>query len=343
MRDSRGGTLPCMPETPTPAPPPGRRRWILVTGMPRSGTTGVGAALSHAPGAAKLYEPLNPESGLRSVGEYFVFPEADGRTGGAALDRQLAQVFKVDLRMRRGIWPEDPLWKKAVKSVTGNTTRVSAVRIRFDPRVDTVIWKDPFASFLVPYLSTHRGISSVVTVRPPEAAAASFKRLGWTFDLDRVHEHLTRLTPGAAYLEQEPEWAVWTKQPPMIGALLWRLVYGYLDTVLTREEQPVTDGGAPVLWSNSRSLLADPLPTYTRYYQSLGLDLTPQARESIERDYRDEGSAEPSAAKTHDRARNVTQANAYWQRVLDADEEAHVRRATDAVRLGVETRVGPLT
>lgn len=323
---------------PPPAPPTGRRRWVLVTGMPRSGTTGVGAALSHAPHSAHLYEPLNPESGLLSVSKYFVFPEADG--AGAELERQLAQVFSIDLRLRRGIWPTDPPWKKVVKTVTGSTTRSSAVRIRLDPRVRTVIWKDPFASFLVPFLSTHHGIGSVVTVRPPEASAASFKRLGWTFDLDRVHTHLSRLTPGAAYLDQEPEWAEWTTRPPMIGALLWRMVYGYLDTVL-----PAAGSGqrhAPVLWSNSRLLLADPVTTYTGFYEALGLELTPQAREAIARDYRDEGSAEPSAAKTHDRDRNVTQSNAYWQHVLDADEQDGVRRATDAVRSGLERRVGAL-
>jgi len=309
--------------------------------MPRSGTTGVGAALSHASGAAKLYEPLNPESGLRSVHDYFVFPASTGHDPGPELDRQLREVFRVSVRMRRGIWPEDPAWKKAVKQITGNTTRVSAVKIRLDPRVDTVIWKDPFASFLVPYLSSHRGISSVVTVRPPEAAAASFKRLGWTFDLDRVHAHLSRLTPDAAYLAQEPEWAEWVKNPPMIGALLWRLVYGYLDTVLPRTDGPLVADAAPVLWSNSRRLLAEPLETYTGFFDALGLELSPQVRDAIARDYRNEGSAEPSS-KTHDRARNVTQANAYWHRVLEPVEEDAVRRITAEVRGSVERRVGAL-
>ncbi|MAS56367.1 MAG: hypothetical protein CMJ44_17435 [Pimelobacter sp.] len=301
----------------------------------------MGAALSHASGAAKLYEPLNPESGLRSVHEYFVFPESAGQHPGSQLDRQLREVFGVSVRMRRGIWPEDPAWKKAVKQVTGNTTRVSAVKIRLDPRVDTVIWKDPFASFLVPYLSSYRGISSIVTVRPPEAAAASFKRLGWTFDLDRVHAQLTRLTPGAAYLVQEPEWAGWVKDPPMIGALLWRMVYGYLDTVLPRSDGPPAAGAAPVLWSNSRRLLAEPLETYTRFFKALDLDLSPRVREAILRDYRDEGSTEPSS-KTHDRARNVTQANSYWRRVLEPTEENTVRQITADVRSSIERRVGEL-
>jgi hypothetical protein len=308
--------------------------------MPRSGTTGVGDALAAAPGAAQLYEPLNAESGLRSVKEYFVVPPPAGEPR-AELDRQLAQVLGVSLRMRRGIWPEDPPWRKAVKTVTGSTTRVSAARIRLDPRVRTVIWKDPFAAFLVPHVSTTMGIGCVVTVRPPEAAAASFKRLGWSFDLDGLHARLSRLTPGAGYLEQEPEWAEWTRRPPVVGALLWRLVYGYLDAVLPGPGDPQPTDAAPVLWCSSRALLADPLAAYTSYFDALGLDLTPAARESIGRAYRDEGSTEPSA-RTHDRSRNVLQANDYWRRVIDADEETAVRRITAGVRHGLETRVGAL-
>ena len=47
---------------------------ILVTGMPRSGTTAVGEVLSTAAGTAVLHEPLNYLVGLSDVPHYFAFP-----------------------------------------------------------------------------------------------------------------------------------------------------------------------------------------------------------------------------------------------------------------------------
>lgn len=321
------------------APAGGRRRFVLVAGMPRSGTTGVGAGLAHAPGAASLYEPLNPESGLLSVRQYFVLPPLDG--ADPVLERQLDQVFRVDVRMRRGIWSRDPHWKRLVKNVTGSGSRSSAVRIRLDPRVRTVIWKDPFASFLVPLLARTHRVPAVVTVRPPAAAAASIKRLGWHFDLERVRRHLETLAPAAPFLRGLERRTPGLDDPAVIGAVLWRLVYGYLDHALPR---PGQEGqGAPVLWANSSALLTNPLDSYQTFYDRLGLDLTPRAREGIARDYRDEGSSEPQGGVTHDRRRNVQQANAYWAKVLTEGEQAMVEELTGDVRAGLERRTGPLS
>ncbi|MBF4162535.1 hypothetical protein [Nocardioides acrostichi] len=315
--------------------PQGRRRFIVVTGMPRSGTTGVGTALGYAPGAASLYEPLNPESGLTSVHDYFVLPPRGRVEDDATLVRQLRGVFGVSLRTRRGIWPHDPVWKRVVKQVTGSTSRTSAVRIRLDPRVRTVIWKDPFAALLVPTLATQLAIPAVVTVRSPEASAASFKRLGWHFDLPRVVRGLREAVGPASFLEGlEPHQG--SDDAVVIGALLWRLVYGYLDHALP------ADASSLVHWVGSRALLADPAATYATLYTGLGLTTTPEARAAIARDYADEGSGEPRAGVTHDKGRNVQQANDYWSKVLSDDDRRRVADLTADVRAGVERRTGAL-
>ena len=53
---------------------PHERRLILVTGVPRSGTTAVGQMLSLAAGAGALHEPFNYHSGLRHIANYFEIP-----------------------------------------------------------------------------------------------------------------------------------------------------------------------------------------------------------------------------------------------------------------------------
>lgn len=327
----------------------GGRRFLVVTGMPRSGTTGVGSALALAPHAASYYEPLNPLSGLTTVSDYFCFPqpgEDQHDVTGPELRAQIDRVLGLDLRLRAGIWPSDPGWRRMVKTVTGSRTRVSALRCRLDPRVRTVVWKDPFASFLVPVLQQHYGLPCVVTVRSPEACAASFKRLGWGFDLDRVHRHLSRLTPEAGFLAHEPSWRRWTGSPATNGALLWRLLYGFLDHALppaTAGDPSPSGSSTPVLWANSRSLLASPVATYEALYAALGLPFDAEQRAGIERTYRDQGAPEPASSKTHDRSRNVAQANDYWSRVLTDTERAEVAAIAEPVRARLEARVGPLS
>lgn len=314
------------------------RDFVLVTGMPRSGTTGVGSVLASAPRAAYFYEPLNPLSGLHSVDDYFLFAGPSGPD--ATLTRQLNQVFGLDLRLRSGIWRSDPAWRRAVKTVTGSRSRVSGVRCRLDPTLRTVVWKDPFASFLVPLLRERLALPAVITVRSPEAAAASFKRLGWGFDLDRVRRHLDELTPGAAYLDPSLPWERSTEGSAMNGALLWRLVYGYLDATLP--DVGTHDGGGPVFWANSRALIASPRETYAQMFETVGLPFTEPTLREIDGLYADTGTSEPSATRAHDSKRNVNEANSYWSRTLSEDEKTDVAAVTSDVRARVESRIGSL-
>jgi len=312
------------------------RRFVLVTGMPRSGTTGIGSALAHAPGAAYLYEPLNAESGLRSVPEYFLLPDDPG------VDDRLDEVLALSVRVRDGVWPTDSRLRRTVKRVTGSRTRTSAYRCRLDPRVRTVVWKDPFASFLVDRVVARHALPTVVTVRSPEATAASFKRLGWSFDVERVRRKVARRFPDLDAAVREDEWDAWAGSPTTNGALLWRLLYGHLDASLAALAASPGAPAAPVEWLSTAGLIADPVPTYRRLYAATGLDLTPRAQRAIERDYRDEGTAEPSATRTHDRNRNVQQSTGYWTRTLDPAEVEAIGRITHAVRARVEARTGPL-
>jgi hypothetical protein len=300
--------------------------------MPRSGTTGVGSALGFAPHSAYLYEPLNPLSGLRTVEDYFLFP--GDSTNGVSLEEQLDQVFRVSLRVRNGIWDTDTGLRRVVKHVTGSRTRMSALRCRLDPRVRTVIWKDPFASFLAGTVASEYGVPGLVTVRSPEAAAASFKRLGWDFDVNRIRDRLEELAPGTDFVAQDPAWTRWAGEPATNAALLWRLLYGYLDHTLT--------DALPVSWVNVHQLIKNPVETYRPLFERLDLPFSDRTRAAIEHTYRDEGTSQPSATKAHDRKRNVQESNSYWSNTLTASEQAAISEITADVRRRVEARVGDL-
>jgi hypothetical protein len=126
----------------------------------------------------------------------------------------------------------------------------------------------------------------VVLIRHPAAFAASLKRLGWkhsfaTFIQDgRVPEVLR---PYEAEIREQAE------RPGEIlaqAALLWRVLYNAVDGY--RERHPD--------WSFVRheDASAEPVATFERLYQQLGLELTPEARKAIVRASASDNPAELS-------------------------------------------------
>lgn len=315
----------------------GGRQFVLVTGMPRSGTTAVGSVLASADRTSYFYEPLNPRSGLRSIDDWFQFPEP----GGASPEVQglIDEVLRITLRLKPGHWDADSTLRLALKSVSGSRTRLSALRCRLDPRLRHVVWKDPFAAFLVPELAADHAMPAIITVRPPEATAASFKRLGWGFDLDRVRGHLERLTPGAGYLDVDvptTSWANTHSNAAVNGAILWQLLYGYLDEVLPMT--PAVPGRAPVVWADTRAIIASPLPFYRHLFDEVGLPFGRSTIEHIEEAHRDRGRSTPQAGRAHDRKRNVNDANDYGLRTLTDHERTEVARITAYTQDRLERR-----
>ena len=330
--DSRSAATAALQDT----QPTGRHQFVLVTGMPRSGTTAVGSVLASAVRTSYFYEPFNPRSGLRSIDDWFQFPEP----GGAAPEVRalIDDVLRITLRLKAGHWDADTAMRTVLKSVSGSRTRMSALRCRLDPTLRRVVWKDPFAAFLVPELSADYQMPVVITVRPPEATAASFKRLGWGFDLDRVRGHLERLTPGAAYLDVDVDthaWANTRSNAAINGALLWQLLYGYLDEVLADG----ADGDrAPVVWADTRAIISAPEDFYRDLFARIGLPFGQSTIAYIQQAHRDSGSSAPQEGRAHDRKRNVNDANDYGVHTLSDHERAEVSRITTSSRERLERR-----
>ena len=317
------------PTTPGTDPRAAGREFVLVTGMPRSGTTAVGSALASAARTSYFYEPFNPRSGLRPIDDWFQFPEP----GGASPEVQalIDDVLRITLRLKAGHWDADSALRTALKSVSGSRTRLSALRCRLDPTVRRVVWKDPFAAFLVPQLSADHHMPVVITVRPPEATAASFKRLGWGFDLDRVRGHLERLTPGADYLDVAVDthaWANTRSNAAVNGALLWQLLYGYLDEVLGDPADAAAAGRAPVVWADTRAIISSPTDFYRDLFREISMPFEAPTVRHIEEAHRDSGRSAPQEGRAHDRKRNVNDVNDYGLRTLTEHERTEVARIT---------------
>ena len=286
----------------------GRRRFILVTGAPRSGTTPVGTILSASRRVSYVYEPLNADTGLVGVDEFFAGPiAADGDVG---LEEKIASVTELRMRLKRGAYETDTGIRAIAKNIVGGHTRISYLRTKYNPMVSTVVWKDPFAALLVPFLS-QRGIHAVITVRSPFAVAASFKRLGWGFDLERIHDQIAAdcpevPLPDSVALHKD------AKDPTANAAGLWALIYGYLARRTADSEL--------VQWVDVAEVISDPLRMYQSIFNKAQLDFTDRVRSKIVHAYQDRGSEEPAVGRAHDKRRNVQQANDYWKRHLTERE-----------------------
>jgi Sulfotransferase family len=143
-----------------------RRRPVLVTGVPRSGTTWLARQLAGAPGCAMTgREPMNPQPGQYRLGgtlDAWTRLRAPSRRQLAALRLAYAgltpRVYgKYGHRQWAAPWP-------------GTTTVV----------------KDPFAVLSVDTVVRVTSALPVLVYRHPAAVLASYRRMGWSPDVAEV-------------------------------------------------------------------------------------------------------------------------------------------------------------
>ena len=289
-----------------------KRRLILVTGAPRSGTTPVGNLLGKCAGAVSIYEPLGKTGLTRIDGRFPLLGD------GLGINRDDFHRLINDLSAFR-FGPLKPQARRASASsifttLFGSRTLHSMRLARLQPWSRTVIWKDPHAIMLVPDL-VDAGIDVVVTVRTARAHAASYKRLGWRFKAAEIYPRWSarygRCTTCEAHLDDSADKVT-------SAALLWRM--SYLPLIRT-------DGLGKVHLITSADLQADERKTYDGLFRDLGLTPTPALERTLSRPRR-EARAADLGKKTHDWTRSVASLNSYWKDVLSAEDVEKVDRIT---------------
>ncbi len=150
--------------------------------------------------------------------------------------------------------------------------------------------KDPIALLSAEWLAERFSMDVVVTIRHPAAFAASVLRLGWSSSLDEAARTWVELYAAVAgYRDRHADWE------------------------FVRHEDA------------SRA----PLPTFERLYERLGLELTPRAREEIERHSVPGNPAQPRSSHAI-RADSAAVAGS-WRTFFDAGEIARLSEATREV------------
>ncbi|WP_214325917.1 sulfotransferase [Nonomuraea sediminis] len=239
---------------------------ILVTGLPRSGTSWTGKMLAASGELVYVNEPLNPQHppgrcpGVLRAGVSHRFQYICDANSGAWLPAfrdtvALRYRFLAELRANRSPYDLARLARYGGAFVLG---RLAGRRALLD---------DPFAVLSAGWFATRLGCRVIALERDPVAFVASWQRLGWTVYFHELLEQplLVRDHPEVLSLRA----LVGSQDRIAKAAALWRVTH----TILAR-----TPGIRLVSYD---ALAADPLPGFRDLYAYCGLTWTPRAEERI--------------------------------------------------------------
>ncbi|WP_169948603.1 sulfotransferase [Microbispora sp. H11081] len=243
---------------------------VLVTGLPRSGTSWVGRMLTASGRLVYVNEPLNPQRppgrspGVldASVTHRFQYICPDDETPWlAAFSRTVALRYGWAAEIRRNHGPGD-LARMAKYGTAFTLGRLLARRALLD---------DPFALLSAEWFAARLGCRVVVVVRDPVSFAASWRRLGWRVDVRELlgQPFLLRDHPYVADLGRH----IGERDVVTAAAVLWRAARRVTDTVARR-----TAGVRVVRYED---LCAAPVDGFRDLYDWCGLPWTGRAARRI--------------------------------------------------------------
>jgi hypothetical protein len=289
------------------------RRPILVTGMPRSGTTWVGRMLTKSGEVGYINEPLNrsasPGTFRIPVAHWYPYITVEN-------EERLLPWLEEALRFKYHLARE--LKQCRNRTDLHHTLKTWAGFVRSRKRRPLV--KEPHAVFSVDWFARRLDSDVVVTVRQPLAVVSSWKRLDWSFDFADLLEQPALMRDWLVPFESEMRGAL-SPSMDLIDrvALLWRVIY----SVVADERFP------RVNVVRQEDLSRDPVGEFAKLYDALGLRFTSAAAEAVAASSSSENPKETRVERPHE-TRLDSKANLEsWRQRLTADEISRIERLTD--------------
>jgi hypothetical protein len=263
---------------------------ILVTGLPRSGTSWIGKMLQASGEVVYVNEPLNPQHppghspgvlNAEVTHRYQYICADNDEEWAAAYHDTLRLRYNLVAELRRNRAPYD-LARMAKYSTAFTIGRFRGRRALFD---------DPFGTFSVAWFAQRLGCRVVVSVRHPLSFVGSWRRLGWKAHLhDLLAQPLLMRDLLGPYADELGA-AADSPDPITKAAVLWRVAYAALGDLNARQ---------PGLLHMTRyeDLAGNPETAFRELYATCGLTWTKQAREHIIWATTDHGKAEAQRSWT---------------------------------------------
>lgn len=294
---------------------PSRQQPILVTGMPRSGTTWVARMLLASGRLGLLNEPFNlakdPGTVRVPVARWFEYVSGEN-------EDEILPALSPLLAFRYPLARE--LWTCRDRTHLHHTARSWWGYRRSGNRRPLV--KEPHAVFSAEWFSRRLGSDVLVMVRHPAAVVSSWKRLGWTFDFANLLEQRPLLRDWLGPYASEMRAAL----EPSVGlvdrvSLLWDLVYRVVDAL---------DERVPNLHVlRQEDLARSPVERFRAIYDAVGLEFTEDARQAVTASSRIGNPKELDLDTPHSTMLDSAASLENWRHRLTSDEVERIRSRTE--------------
>jgi len=248
------------------------QRGLLITGLPRSGTSWVGKMLEHGGRLVYVNEPMNPSHppgrspGVldASVRHYFHYICDDNEDPWRrAFTDTLALRYRLGRELATNHRPYD------LARAARYATLFAIGRLR---RCGALI-DDPYALFSAGWLARTYDIPAVVLVREPVAFVGAWRAHRWTVDTRELlsqpllmRDHLEPSHDELADVAGSTDWLATT-------ATLWRAAYRAVDELVRTDDR--------LHLVRYEDLAADPVTAFRDLYERVGLSWTTSARERV--------------------------------------------------------------
>ena len=150
---------------------------IIISGIPRSGTTPLGKVLSSIEGFSMIYEPFNVNQGINDIN--FNYPYPGKNISVKEFQSIFNDLIQFKSSFKKGYLKHDNFAKKIIKTIFGNESSLSYLKAKKRSTNRQLLIKDPFLLFSSEELCLNHKV--IICHRPLKPLAASFKRMKWNF------------------------------------------------------------------------------------------------------------------------------------------------------------------
>jgi len=288
------------------------RRPILLTGMPRSGTTWVGRILAAGGEVGYINEPFNlavsPGSFRVPVAHWYAYVTTETE---AEFLPALARGLRFDYPLAREL--------RRCRNRTDLHHTLRSWREFARSRGRRPLVKEPHAVFSVEWFVERLGSDVVFMVRQPLAVVSSWKRLGWNFDFANLLDQSALMRDWLSPFEPEMRAALspsWTLVERV--ALLWKVVYSIVDDERFPQVQLV----------RHEDLSAHPERRYADLFRTLDLAYTSDVAQAVRKSTAPGNPAEIRIERQHETELDSKANLGNWRHRLTDDEVTRIRELT---------------
>lgn len=280
----------------------------MVTGAPRSGTTFVGKMLALPYHVAYVDEPFNSLTGVKGMDTWFPYM-TEAKNEHEQLVRDVIEgraSFKQSL-IRQGT--NNPL-RQLAREMFVSRENLEHRLDSYNPLKQRYLIKDPLAAFSSEYLHRQFDLHTVAVMRHPASMLASYKRLGWRFNLDdlkhqpalmddHLHEIIGRVNARKVSPIEE-------------GSYLWVAINSVLEKYAKRNEN--------MLLVRHEDISRDPLTEFFKMYQRYELPFTTRVQRRIKEHTSADNTADPIGNVVHQLKRDSAENIHRWKKILTQKE-----------------------